>query len=205
MKFIKYSLGILLCFFSLGVLALTNPADVIQNTVIKLQQDVKQNHASLAASPGKLYQIVNETIMPDVDVNQMSALVLGPLWRQATPDQRQQFVNQFSLLLTHTYANALLTVSEYDVSVNPMRNDTWKTSNQATVDGQVTPLQGGQTSYVTYYLVRSGDSWKIYDFSIEGVSFVQNYRSQFSSFKNINDLIAKIQALNEKNGSSNAG
>ena len=198
MRYIQSIVFLFLACAVSAVMALESPRAVIQGTVLKLQKEVSSQHVSLEQSPKKLYSIVQKVIMPSVDVNQMSALVLGPLWRGANAAERQEFVKQFSLLLTHTYANALITVSNYDVSVSPMRTDSWKHSRQAYVTGRVVPEGGGSASSVIYYLVRGGDSWKIYDFSIEGVSFVQNYRSQFSSFQNLHALNQRIEALNKK-------
>ena len=182
--------------------AAEGPIQVVKSTVIQLQQEVQKQHANLQSNPQKLYEVVNKVILPKVAISEMAALVLGPKWRVANSQQRSDFVKQFTMLLTRTYANALLTVANYDVSVSPLRNHNWQKEKQIAVMGTVKPKNGGPSSQIIYYLINGQSGWKIYDFSIEGVSFVQNYRSQFASFKNIQPLIDRLTAFNKQRGMS---
>lgn len=173
-----------------------NPAVMIQSVVTRLQTQIAQNRSSLANNPQALYAIVKTTVMPDVDVNQMAAMTLGPKWRTATAAEKQQFIDQFGLLLTKTYTNALLTVTDYDVKVYPLRDNSWESQEYVSVNGSVSPKGGGESSAVTYYLERSGNGWKIYDMAVEGVSFMKNFQSQFQSFADMPSLLARLSQLN---------
>ena len=57
----------------------------------------------------------------------------------------------------------------------------------------------GQKIGVDYNVVRSGDSWKVYDFSIENVSMVQSYRSQFSDVLPQQGMAGLLQRLKAHN------
>jgi phospholipid transport system substrate-binding protein len=193
----KLLLGLLLLAgWQISFAAVQNPATMIQNTVGTLQTQIDQQKATLAQDPQKLYQLVKTVVMPEVDVNEMAAMTLGPKWRTATPAQRQQFIDEFGFLLTKTYTNALLTVTDYNVVVYPLRDNSWQTAQNVTVNGTVAPKNGGQTSAVTYYLERSGNGWKIYDMAVEGVSFMKNFQSQFQSFQDMPTLLARLAELN---------
>ncbi len=176
--------------------AVQNPVDLIQSTVNALQQEVKAGGPTLANNPKKLFGIIKATVMPYVDINQMAGLALGPKWRAATPAQQQEFVNAFGQLLTTTYADALVTVSNYQITLNPMRGTAWQTAQYISVSGQVTSTSNGKSSNLTYYLERSGNSWKIYDLAVEGVSFLKNYQAQFQSFPDMASLLAKLSTVN---------
>jgi len=82
------------------------------------------------------------------------------------------------------------------VQVYPMRGVQWKTAQYIAVKGAVTSKSNGSTSQVTYYLERSGNTWKIYDMAVEGVSFMQNFRSQFQSFSDMDSLLKRVDELN---------
>jgi phospholipid transport system substrate-binding protein len=193
----KLLLGLLLLAgWQISFAAVQNPATMIQNTVGNLQTQIDQQKVTLAQDPQKLYQLVKTVVMPEVDVNEMAAMTLGPKWRTATPAQRQQFIDEFGFLLTKTYTNALLTVTDYNVVVYPLRDNSWQTAQNVTVNGTVAPKNGGQTSAVTYYLERSGNGWKIYDMAVEGVSFMKNFQSQFQSFQDMPTLLARLAELN---------
>ena len=51
---------------------------------------------------------------------------------------------------------------------------------------------------VDYRLEKSGDSWKVYDFSVEGIWLIQNYRNQFASQIAQNGIDGLINALNQR-------
>ncbi|MDF2690503.1 MAG: toluene tolerance, Ttg2 family protein [Gammaproteobacteria bacterium] len=194
----SFALGLFFLLAGNCALAATvqNPVTMIQGTVTKLQTQIAQQKTSLSQDPQKLYQLVKTVVMPDVDVNEMAAMTLGPKWRTATPAERQQFIDEFGFLLTKTYANALLTVTDYNVTVFPLRDNSWQTEQYVSVSGTVSPKNGGESSAVTYYLERSGNSWKIYDMAVEGVSFMKNFQSQFQSFANMQDLLVRLTELN---------
>ena len=176
--------------------AVVDPVNLIQTTVTTLQQQIQEAGPGLANNPQKLYGIIKQTVMPIVNIDQMSGLALGPKWRQATPAQQQQFEDAFGLLLTRAYANALITVTNYKMTLNPMRGNAWKTQQYVAVTGQVTSLTTSQSSHLTYYLERSGNSWQIYDLAVEGVSFLKNYQTQFASISDMPTLLNKLQQLN---------
>lgn len=199
-RLLSITITVVWSLFAITAWAEQSPVQVVKDTVVHLQQEVQKQHADLKNSPQKLYRVVNKVIMPQVAINEMAALVLGPKWRTANQQQRNEFVKQFAMLMTRTYANALLTVADYDVSVSPLRNQNWQKAKQIAVMGTVKPRNGGPSSQIIYYLVNEQSGWKIYDFSIEGVSFVQNYRSQFASFQKIQPLIERLSTLNKQRG-----
>jgi phospholipid transport system substrate-binding protein len=188
--------GLVALSFASQSMAIDNPSTLISQTVNNLQTEITSQHASLANSPEQLFAVIKKTVMPIIDVDQMAAMTLGPKWRDATPQEKNQFIDQFGLLLTKTYANALLTVSDYNITIYPVRGNAWKTENYVAVNGIVTPKNGGQSSAVTYYLERSGNGWKIYDMAVEGVSFMKNFQSQFQSFASMQALLARLTEMN---------
>lgn len=185
-----------------------NPQTFVQNMVNALEGQISGRQSELQNNPQKLYAIIRTTVMPQVDIDRMAGLALGPKWRTATPAQQQEFINGFGLLLTKTYANAILTITDYQIIVNPLRGNAWQTEQYVAVNGAVISQVNGQKSNLTYYLERAGNNWKIYDLAVEGVSFLKNYQSQFQSFNDMNALLAKIAQLNATNtntGSDNHG
>lgn len=180
--------------------AVESPVKMLQTTVNKLQSEVSKSHASLAQSPIKLYDIVQKTLIPVIAVDHMAAMTLGPKWRSASKTERKEFVSEFSQMLTRTYSRSLLQVSNYDIKIYPLRGNAYKTAQQVAVHGQLSPKNGSNSSSVTYYLERTGNQWKIYDFAVEGVSFVKNFQAQFQQYNSLNELIKQLKALNARQG-----
>jgi phospholipid transport system substrate-binding protein len=53
----------------------------------------------------------------------------------------------------------------------------------------------GPSVSVTYRLVQKGSGWKLYDMSVEGVSMLESFRSQFSDLLESGDMNKLIQQL----------
>ena len=62
--------------------------------------------------------------------------------------------------------------------------------------------KSGQRIQITYDLTRAGNQWQIYDFSIEHVSMVQSYHSQFSEVLNQGGMTALLTRLAQHNRAS---
>lgn len=55
--------------------------------------------------------------------------------------------------------------------------------------------QDGRQVPISYNLFNDGGQWKIYDFSIEGVSLIQSYHSQFSRMLAQKGLVILLERL----------
>ena len=174
-----------------------NPYSFLKNNFDKLQVDIKTSKASFETSPNKLYQVIKRVVLPNIAVNQMAGTVLGKKWRKATPKQRNEFVVEFSKLLTRAYAIALLKVTDYDVKIMPLRGTSWKSQQIVSLQAKIINKSNGQSSNATFYLKRSGNSWKIFDLAVEGISIVKNFHEQFDSFKSMKVLLDKLKELNK--------
>ncbi|EKD77932.1 MAG: Toluene tolerance protein Ttg2D [uncultured bacterium] len=129
----------------------------------------------------------------------MSAAVVGEPWRSATAAQRAQFKQEFSYLVTTTYAAALSSYDNDKVFFQPLRENF--AGRQTVQVNSVIVRKNGQRIAVNYNVVRAGDKWRVYDFSIENVSMVQSYRSQFASVLaqgGMPALLTRIQNHNHK-------
>jgi phospholipid transport system substrate-binding protein len=51
---------------------------------------------------------------------------------------------------------------------------------------------------IIYYMIRKDVSWKVYDVSVENVSLIKNYRSQFRSILQNNSPDKLIATLRDK-------
>jgi phospholipid transport system substrate-binding protein len=176
----------------------TNPVAMLQTTINTLQTQVASENASLAQSPDKLFALIKSEVLPVIDVEKMAGMTLGPKWRSATPAERQQFIDAFGLMLTRVYASSLSQMASYKITLYPLRGNGWQNAQQIVVRGQITGGTSDQPSNVSYYLERSGNTWKIYDFAVEGVSVMKNFQSQFQSFDDMQTVLAKLDELNKQ-------
>ncbi|PCH56372.1 MAG: hypothetical protein COC15_03240 [Legionellales bacterium] len=191
--------------FAAGVAQkLQNPANVIRESISKLQSQVKaEMHTDISGeNAGKLQSIVLKILLPYIDIDFMATRTLGKKWRTASKAQRQEFITQFSMMLVRTYSAALLKVSSLDVKVFPMRGKSWMKKKVTIVNGQIINHDSGSVANIAYYVQKSGNSWKIYDFAVEGIGFLNNFKEQFKQFATMQDLLKRIKKLNAANSKS---
>jgi phospholipid transport system substrate-binding protein len=142
-------------------------------------------------------QFVNTAIYPHTDFDKISALVLGKLWKTATPEEQERFKHEFQTLLIRTYSRAFVEFKEWSVHYLPLEMEAGAT--KVIVKTEV--LQPGiQPIGVDYRMALSNGEWKAYDIMIEGVSLVTNYRATFSNeVETKGSLSAVIDGLAKRN------
>jgi phospholipid transport system substrate-binding protein len=127
----------------------------------------------------------------------MSRSVLGRnIWQTATVDEKNQFTIEFTNLVLRTYAQPLVNFNGEKVEFLPMKASA---SPKFVQIKSIVVRPNGQRIPITYHLVQNNDEWKIYDLSVEGVSLLSSFRSQFGDALKQDSLKTVIHALHEKN------
>ena len=191
-------LGLLLSLFAtVQADERSEPERIVISTTNNVLQILRQEKDTFSERPGRLFDIVEKYVLPNIDFSQMSRLVLGKYWRIANAEQKTRFIKEFQILLVRTYANALLRYIDADVVVLPSRPSA--RPGRAVVRSEVR-VKDGKPLPISYLLYRKGGVWKIYDVNIDSVSLVVNYRASFKSEisrdRDIDKLIEKIRDKN---------
>ena len=171
------------------------PQQAIEIASSKLQK--KMQDKSFIKDFAKVSKFVNETILPHTDFDRISSLVLGKLWKTATPDERERFKQEFQTLLVRTYSRAFVEFKDWNIRYLPLEMENGAT--KVIVKTEV--LQPGlQPVAVNYRMLLSNGEWKAYDIMIEGVSLVTNYRTTFTNeVQATGSLNAVIDGLAKRN------
>ena len=194
----KVTICVLLLFVNVSF-AIGSPVSLMDNVANKMISALKQNKSRLSRD-GVISKIVNVNLIPHVDLARMSASAVGrKYWMGATSSQRGKFINEFKELMISTYAAALSSYDDDVVKFYPLRGGYDK--RVVTVQS-VIQRKSGQTIPINYNLVNNKGSWMVYDFSIENVSMVQSYRSQFAGDLARSGMAGLIDKLSEHNKKS---
>ena len=195
MKIVKFIVLGMALYITQNVWAGTSPIPMLQDTSNKILGTLKQNKASLKSNHQLIYQSVERYLLPNVDVNGMSRSVLGrQAWMKASPSERAQFSQAFTQLVIRTYASPLAEYTDETVTFLPLRGSL--DSHFIRVNSMIVRSSGNNIP-LSYSLVSKNGQWKIYDLSVEGVSLLQSFRSQFAQAlqnSNINDLIKQMHS-----------
>ena len=178
----------------------------VGNPVVFMKSVADQLLLDLDRHKGQLHnqkvvsRIIYQKVVPYFDVRTMARSVLGRrFWAKATQAQRKEFIKAFTAMIVHTYASA---VEQYDddiIKFQPLRTN-YKNYRLISVSSLVIRKNGTKV-LVKYKLIRSNGSWRVYDFSIESISMVSSYRSQFSGVlhkSGVAGLIVRLKSHNRK-------
>lgn len=167
--------------WSLVTFAQEAPVQMLTNTSDQMISALKQNKSTMKSDPSAIFSIVNRILLPHVDLESMSRSVVGrTYWNQATPAQREEFKKLFTRQVIRTYAAALESYQNEQVKFYPIRGGYDASAPRVQVQSVIV-RSNGQTIPVNYRLINQAGQWKVYDFSVAGVSIVQSYSSQFAT------------------------
>jgi phospholipid transport system substrate-binding protein len=150
------------------------PQEIIETAARKLLEALDADREQARKDPARVRTLVDEILLPHFDTDYSARLVLGKHWRTATPEQRQRFIDAFYQSLLRNYGSALADFTADRLVVLPFRGDL--ASGQAVVRTEV-KRSNGQRVPVNYTLHATPQGWKAWDVTIEGISYVRNFRN----------------------------
>jgi len=173
-------------FILLSLLATSVQADTeaqlrayVNDNTQRMVEQLNRERGLYQDDSDAFYRSMNQTMDGFVDFRRIAARVMGRYARQASPEQRDQFVESFKRSLFESYAQALVASRDFRVEVlsatlNP-RDD-----NRASVGMQVITETGNRYP-VTYSMYRAkNDQWMMENVIVEGVNIGLAFRDRFS-------------------------
>ena len=173
------------------------PESLVRTLSTGVLDDIRSDRAIRSGDVARLQRLIDARILPYVDMERTTRLVVGRAWRQATPAQRAAIMTQFRLLLVHTYAGALSRVTDEKVHVLPVREQPYP--DDAIIRTQILSATSANPIDLAYRLGKTDRGWQIYDLNIMGIWLVQTYKSEFNEIINQRGIDGLIRMLTEKN------
>lgn len=177
------------------------PEKVIREASELTMQAIEGRRDELRQDRGKLFAIVDEVLLPRWDRSATGQAVMGRYWREATPEQRDAFINGLYRKLLASYGEGILEYDSSQLNITGTRGDPER--GLAVVDSEVR-LRDGTVVPVSYRLRLHDGSWKVFDVIVEGISYLTTYRNQYASefrSKGVQGVIDELEAEAEPAGS----
>jgi phospholipid transport system substrate-binding protein len=176
------------------------PVVMLKNTSDQMITELNKHLGHLKNNDALISSIIKRTILPHFDLAEMSQTVVGRnYWQQGSPELQQQFIHAFTEYVIRTYSSAIESYDGETIKFYPIRGDiTGQSRVQINTDIN---HKDGPPVHVQYRVVDKNSTWLIYDFSVDGVSLVRNYQSQFVEPLNQGGLPLLVKKLQEKNAS----
>ncbi|MCH8099099.1 MAG: ABC transporter substrate-binding protein [Proteobacteria bacterium] len=175
------------------------PNEVVESAVALFAAGLDGRRDELAADRAALYELIDEILLPRFDRKYAAQVVLARHWRDASESQRERFIEAFYQALLRRYADGLLQFESDKVKVLPYRGDASKSRTRVRSTVQ---LENGSKVAVDYDLVKRESGWLLFNVSIEGVSYVRNFRAEIDSEIRSSSLDAAIRRLEREAGIS---
>ena len=185
---------------SCGAMA-ESPNDVVQAAADALEVALEGRKDELGKNRDALYAMVDDILLPIFDRRYAAQLVLGKHWRNASDDERGDFVDAFYGSLLRKYSDGVLQFNQSSLEILPFRGD--DTKPRATVK-TIVRLDNGTKVPVNYGVVKRESGWMMFDVTIEGISYVRNFRTELNAEIQTKGLRAVINRLNGTQSTASA-
>ncbi|GAB1410908.1 ABC transporter substrate-binding protein [Desulfovibrionales bacterium] len=186
-----------LCFFvSVSVCAaMETPTQYIQKTVDSVISVLTDDRYAATEAQDEKYVQLAQIVDTFFDAQELSRRALGQYWRLFDARQQAEFQTLFLELIKQVYLKKSITYSGEKVMYN---QEFLKSESLAEV--ATTLVANNTNTSIIYYMTRPAPTtpWKVYDVSVENVSLIKNYRSQFQSILQNNPPEKLLAILREK-------
>ena len=179
-----------------GALAQEAPDAMVKRVAEDVLQITRTDPKVQAGDKQRIKEVVETKLLPNFDFERITALAMGRNWRQATPDQQKELVEQFRQLLVRTYSGALTQYRDQTMDYKPLRAE----ANATEVTVRTEVIRKGQAPVqIDYSMAKTPGGWKVYDVIVAGVSLVTNYRDEFNEQVKGGGIDGLIKTLVAKN------
>jgi len=106
---------------------------------------------------------------------ELSKSTLSRNWDKLKPDQQKEFMQLYKALLEKVYMDTILSYKDQEVVFGKERA---LGENRVEVDTKL--ISGSTETPINFRMISKSSEWWVYDFVVENISVVSNYRSQFN-------------------------
>ncbi|MBD2783901.1 phospholipid-binding protein MlaC [Xenorhabdus sp. DI] len=157
----------------------TNPYALMKDAAEKTFTHLKDEQSQIQANPDLLRQIVRQELLPYVQIKYAGALVLGPYYKQATPEQRDAYFKAFESYLEQAYGQALAMYHGQNYQIAPEQPLGDKTIVAIRVT--ITDPNGQPPVRLDFQWRKNSKTgyWQAYDMIAEGVSMITTKQNEW--------------------------
>jgi phospholipid transport system substrate-binding protein len=183
--------GVLVVGLSSAPAAAGVPTDQLKGAVERVLKTLDDPALKGDARVGERRVAVRKIANEIFDFSEIAKRSMARHWQPLSEAQRTEFVGLFADLLERSYISKIETYGGEKIQYTAERAD----GDFATVSTRIVTKNGTEVP-VDYRMIKRADRWLVYDVSIEGVSLVSNYRTQFNKIiqtTSYNELVSKLR------------
>ena len=163
-------LGVFLLMFTSTLLWSGEPGDLVKKVILK-DTSLKDGEVTKERKQ-KLWKEIYHSF----DFEEMAKVAMGKYWSERSSEEKREFIELFANNIKGSYMRKTgPRFGEEIISLNEEQNNDY-----ARVQVSLIKRTEGEVS-ANFRLIRKNEEWRICDVIFEGVSLVNNYRSQIYS------------------------
>ncbi|EPT7064651.1 phospholipid-binding protein MlaC [Cronobacter turicensis] len=179
----------------------SNPYKLMNEAAKKTFDRLKNEQPQIRQNPNYLRDIVDQELLPYVQVKYAGALVLGRYYKEATPAQREAYFAAFREYLKQAYGQALAMYHGQTYQIAP---------EQPLGDANIVPIRvtivdpNGRPPVRLDFQWRKNSQtghWQAYDMIAEGVSMITTKQNEWSDLlrqKGIDGLTEQLKSISRQ-------
>lgn len=142
----------------------------INQVLVVLRDPALKSESAKELKKKRLRLIFDSTF----DYAELSKSTLSRNWDKLKPDQQKEFMQLYKAVLEKVYMGTILSYKDQEVVFGKERA---LGENRVEVDTKL--ISGSTETPIKFRIILKDGEWWVYDFVIENISVVSNYRSQF--------------------------
>ena len=172
-----------------------SPSELVLANSTRIVGTLEKRRNEFKANPAALDKFIATEFDRMFDRDYAARLVLGRHGRGASDADVKFFADALADSLMSRYGSALLS---FDTGLKVrVKSETPLRGGQIVKVSSEFQRAGGQVTPVDYLMRKTGANWQVFDVMVEGVSFVQTFRTQFDgplSSKSIKQVATDLRA-----------
>ncbi len=187
-KFLLFLLAIAVASTALA----GEPTEEIKETTDKIISILTDPALKDSSKTEERRKLIRQAVDERFDWEELSRRSLARHWTQRTDEEKKEFISLFSDLLERTYMDKVDSYSGERVFYEGETLD----GNYGIVNVKIVTETDAEIA-AEYRVRRKEDGWYVYDISINGVSLVNNYRTQFNTIilqSSYENLVKRLKA-----------
>lgn len=180
-------LGVLLLMCTSTLLWSGEPGDLVRKVILK----------DISLKDGVVTKERKQTLWKEIhhsfDFEEMTKVAMGKYWSERSSQEKREFIELFANNIKGSFMRKTgPRFGEEIISLNEKQNNDY-----ARVQVRLIKRTEGEVS-ANFRLIRKNEEWRICDVIFEGVSVVNNYRSQIYSFLTKSSYEDLVQMLKQR-------
>lgn len=154
---------------------------VMQQATDELLRRLNVQYGEHSDDPQHLYGVIEEVILPIMDMETFSRLVLYKHWQPLSDSQRRNFVESFQSMLIRTYGKRLLLTEVENLVIEYDPEPKGDPGKKYQIVGSRVLLGSSEDPLDVSYSLIDQDGWKVFDIIINGTSLARQLRGAYDT------------------------